>query len=274
MDEMIIRKACPSDIQAIAEISRLTWEGDDYLEGKAPGWISDGTLRVGEYRGSVLGTFRISPMPCGVIWLEALRVHSDHRGMGLGRRLAEEAFNIGREMIHRGPFSCMEFSTYINNHESIHISISQGFRLVNKFILMTRDNIEPDGEVLAAEPTGADFPEAVDHIPCGWKYPRLSSEGIDWALKRCDAYRNRGVVFLRSKSSDETTPIRGSWSDPDGFLEGAETAAAASGDTHCCIVVHESRSDIIDKARRRGYGTWEPVEGHNILVFRYEPGSM
>ncbi|MBN2586065.1 MAG: GNAT family N-acetyltransferase [Candidatus Fermentibacteraceae bacterium] len=271
MDEMIIRKACPGDIKAIAEISRLTWEGDDYLEGKAPGWISDGTLHVGEYRGSVLGTFRMSPMPCGVIWLEALRVHPDHRGAGMGRRLAGEAFDIGREMIRRGPFRCMEFSTYINNHESIHISVSQGFRPVNRFILMTRDGIGSCGEALAAEPSGTDFTEAVGHIPCGWKYPRLSGEGIEWALRKCDAFRYREVVFLRRKSSDETTPISGSRSDPGGFLEGAEAAASARGEKHCCIVVHESRGDIVDEARRRGYGTWEPVEGYNILVYRYEP---
>ena len=273
MGDIVFRNALSGDMEAIAEISRLTWDGEDYLEAMATAWISDGTLRVGELDGRVIGTFRISPMPCGVIWLEALRVHPDQRGRGLGRRLGSEAFRIGRELIEAGEGDCLEFSTYVNNLESIHISTSQGFRVVNRFMLMSREGAGPGGGAAAIEPSPEDFREVQDHIPCGWKYPRNCPEGIKWSLRQCQAYRYNDVILLRKRGSDETTPISGSRQDPEGFLDGAESVAFAAGDDHTCIVVHESRTDLLRLARERGYSTWEPVEGFNVLVFRYDRGA-
>ena len=69
--------------------------------------------------------------------------------------------------------------------------------------------------------------------------------------------------------SDETTPLRGALDDPDSFLDGAEAAALTAGDSHSCIIVHESCKNVIERAYHRGYGTWEPVDNYNVLVFRY-----
>jgi len=57
------------DMQDIEAISRTTWDGDDYLEKKARRWIRDGSLHAGELDGRVIGTFRLSPMPAGVLWM-------------------------------------------------------------------------------------------------------------------------------------------------------------------------------------------------------------
>jgi ribosomal protein S18 acetylase RimI-like enzyme len=271
MDGIVCREARFGDLDDIAEISSLTWEGDDYLGGSAGAWITDGTLRVGEMDGRVIGTFRISPMPCGVIWMEALRVHPEYRGRGLGRRLGGEAFRIGREMMSAGAGDCLEFSTYVNNMESIHISTSQGFRVVNRFMLMSREGAEPGDGAVATKPSPDDFREVGEHIPCGWKFPRSCPEGVEWSLRECQAYRYGDVLLLRKKGSDETTPIAGSRLNPEGFLDGAESVASAAGDGHTCIVVHESRTDVIRLARARGYGTWEPTDGFNVLVFRFGP---
>lgn len=271
MDGIVFREARPGDLDDIAEISRLTWEGEDYLGDSATAWITDGTLRVGDIDGRVIGTFRISPMPCGVIWMEALRVHPEFRGRGLGRRLGGEAFRIGREMMRAGEGDCLEFSTYVNNMESIHISVSQGFRVVDRFMLMSREGAGSGDGAVAAKPSHEDFREVGDHIPCGWKYPRNCPEGIDWSLRECQAYRYGHVLLLRKRGSDETTPVAGSLEDPEGFLDGAESVAAAAGDDRTCIVVHESRTDLIRLASARGYSTWEPVDGFNVLVFRFGP---
>ncbi len=269
MSEINIRIAIMDDIEDIAAISRTTWDGDDYLEKKAPGWIRDSSLYAGELDGKVVGTFRLSAMPEGVLWMEALRVHKDYRNRGYGRQLADASFETGKKIIGSGKAKCMEFSTYFKNAESIHISISQGFRVVNRFMLMNREGIDSTALNERIEPSEADFMSLPGHIPCGWKYPRLCRGGIEWALQRCDTWMRGDVLFLRERNSNETTPLRGAEDDPDSFLDGAEAAASSAGDSHSCIVLHESGIKVIERAFERGYDTWEPVEGCNVLIFRY-----
>jgi len=269
MSELNIRIATMDDIEDIAAISRTTWDGDDYLEKKAPRWIRDSSLYAGELDSKVVGTFRLSAMPEGVLWMEALRVHKDYRNRGYGRQLADASFETGKKMIGSGKAKCMEFSTYFKNAESIHISISQGFRIVNRFMLMRKEGIDPSTRIERFEPLERDFAGIIQHIPCGWKYPRLGHEGIEWALRMCDTWRAGEVLFLRKNDSDETTPIKGSEEDPDSFLDGAEAAAMKAGHSDSCIVLHESGIKVIERAFERGYDTWEPVEGCNVLIFRY-----
>lgn len=270
MLKLSIRTAIMDDMEDIAAISRTTWDGDDYLEQKARRWIMDGSLFVGELDGRVVGTFRLSPMPAGVLWMEGLRVHLKYRNHGYGRQLADAAFSTGKKIIGSGKARYMEFSTYIMNDESIHISVSQGFRVVNRFILMTRESIDSSREIERIEPSNRDFMSLTGHIPCGWKYPLLCPEGIKWALNRCDAWRAGEVLFIRKNDSNETTPLRGAEEDPDSFLDGAEAAAMKAGDSDSCIVIHESDKKTIERAFDRGYDTWEPVDGYNVLIFRYE----
>ncbi|RKZ08761.1 hypothetical protein DRQ25_08285 [Candidatus Fermentibacteria bacterium] len=269
MSELNIRIAIMDDIEDIAAISRTTWDGDDYLEKKARRWIRDSSLYAGELDGKVVGTFRLSAMPEGVLWMEALRVHKDYRNCGYGRQLADASFGTGKKIIGSGKAKCMEFSTYFKNAESIHISVSQGFRVVNRFMLMNREGIDSTALNERIEPSDADFMFLRGHIPCGWKYPRLCRGGIEWALQRCDTWRRGDVLFLRERNSNETTPLRGAEDYPDSFLDGAEAAASSAGDSHSCIVLHESGIKVIERAFERGYDTWEPVEGCNVLIFRY-----
>ncbi len=269
MSELSIRIAAMDDMEDIAAISRTTWDGDDYLEKKALRWIRDRSLYAGELDGVVVGTFRLSHMPQGVLWMEGLRVHKDYRNRGYGRQLADASFEVGKKIIENGKAKCMEFSTYFKNLESIHISVSQGFRVVNRFILMNKEGIDSIAKIERIEPSDADFMFLPGHIPCGWKYPRLCPDGIEWALQRCDAWRRGDVLFLRERNSDETTPLRGAEDDPESFLDGAEAAALRAGESHSCIVLHESGKKVIERAFERGYDTWEPVEGCNVLIFRY-----
>ncbi len=269
MSELGIRIAVMDDLEDIAAISRTTWDGDDYLEKKAPRWIRDCSLYAGELDGRVVGTFRLSPMPAGVLWMEALRVKLEYRSRGYGRQLADAAFDTGKKIIESGRAECMEFSTYFRNDESIHISFTQGFRVVNRFILMNREGIDSTAEIEKIKPSDEDFMSLPGYIPCGWKYPRLCPEGIEWALQRCDVWRTGDVLLLRERNSDESTPLGGSEEDPDGFLDGAEAAALRAGASHSCIVLHESCRKVIERAFERDYNTWDPADDYNVLIFRY-----
>jgi GNAT superfamily N-acetyltransferase len=267
---MKIRKGNERDFQAVVSISRSTWEGEDYLEKMAMEWIADETLFVAEEAEKVIGTYRISPMPEGVLWLEALRIHSDFRGRGLGRLLADDAFARGRAAMKAGDARCLEFSTYINNSESIHISLSQGFRIVNRYLLLTLPDPEQECQPVEFNPAHCDFDELHQHIPCGWKYPRLCPEGIDWAREYCEFFRWGGISMLRKRDSNEATPLRGGRLKPEEFLRTAEAVAAARGEDESCIVLHVWDSEVISAALDRGYSSWEPVDECNVLILRYD----
>ena len=269
MSELIIRPARFSDMNDIASISRTTWEGDDYLERLAPSWIEDGGFYIGMLDNRGIGTFRITLMPDGVLWFEGLRVHVDFRGKGYGRLLADDALEIAKEKIRKGEAECVEFSTYFLNSESIIISKSQGFRKVNGFILMTKENPENSNSVKKVNASWKDFAKCSGHIPCGWKFPRTCSEGMEWVRTRAEFYSIGDVSFMMRNDSGEFTPLKGSSDNPECFLAGAESVASRLGRSNLQIIVHESFDSIIEEAYKRTYTTWDPVDGPNILVFRY-----
>lgn len=270
MSELIIRSARLSDMNDISSISRTTWEGEDYLESLAPSWIEDGGFYIGLLDNRVIGTFRITLMPDRVLWFEGLRVHMDFQGKGYGRVLADTALEIARGKIKSGEAECVEFSTYFLNSESIIISESQGFKRVNGFMLMTKENPEHSAIVRKIDASWKDFAICPGHIPCGWKFPRTCSEGMEWAKTRAEIYTNGDASFMMMTSSGEFTPLGGSPDNPVRFLEGAKTAAHMHGESKVQIIVHETFNSIIEEAYSRNYTTWDPVDGPNILLFRYE----
>lgn len=271
MTAVKVRRAEIKDIGRIASISRSTWEGSDYLEGRSAEWIDDGSLFVGEHLGEVVGTFRISRMPDGVLWLEALRVHGDLRGRGFGRSLADAAFQRGLEMIRKGKGNSIELSTYINNHESIHIIESQGFSIADRFVILCKELEGEHADIQRIEPSSEYFDDELEHISCGWKFPRLCPEGIRWALKRSRAYRCREASFLMKNDSSSVFPLRGAEKDPDDLLRGAEAAAKLSGCQQVELMLPLAYSCLISSSIAGGYESWEPLEEYNVLVFRYDP---
>lgn len=270
MSELIIRPARLSDMNDIASISRTTWEGDDYLERLAPSWMEDGGFYIGLLDERGIGTFRIILMPDCVLWFEGLRIHVNYRGRGYGRLLADAALEIARGKIESGEAECVEFSTYFLNSESIIISESQGFRRVNGFMLMTKENPESIVCVKRIDASWKDFAICPGHIPCGWKFPRTCLKGMEWVRARAEIYGIGDVSFMVRNNSGEFTPLKGSSDNPECFLAGAESVASALGKSDLQIVVHETFDSIIKEAYNRNYTTWDPVDGPNILIFRYD----
>jgi hypothetical protein len=208
-------------------------------------------------------------MPDGVLWFEGLRVHVDFRGKGYGRILADAALEIAKERIRNGEAECVEFSTYFLNTESIVISESQGFRRVNGFMLLTKENPGNSTSVKKIEASWKDFAICPGHIPCGWKFPRTCPEGMEWVRTRAEFYSIEDVSFMMKNNSVDFTPLNGSSDNPERFLAGAETVVSRLGKNDLQIFVHETYDSIIEEAYNRDYTTWDPVDGSNILVFRY-----
>lgn len=255
---------------SIAAISRNTWDGDDYLEDAAPGWMLGDGFYVGVLDDDVIGTFRITGMPDGVLWLEGLRVHPAFQGRGLGRRLSDTAWRLGKLAITEGRASRMEFSTYFMNVESIHLALSRGFRRVNGFLCLGLQDIPARCGAVPISPAEGLLTGFHVHVPVGWKAVLKGAEGLKWLQGNARFLEFRGAAMLRAVSSAMYTPLTGSEQVPEDFLDGVEADAGGKGDCSAQIVLRPDMTGIREAALERGYMSWDPVEDVNMVVYRWE----
>ncbi len=273
VSRMLVRPLCEDDLDDIAWISRSIWDGGDYIPSVAPAWLKEGGFYGGELDGRIVGTFRMTLMPTGVLWFEGLRIHSDLQGQGFGRILADRALEIGDSIITEGYANCQEFCTYIFNVESLEIARSQGFEVVNGFLLLVRDGPFLPAEVREIEASSTSIPDRGGHIPCGWKHPRYSSEGIRWTMERSIQLACGSARMMKRSNSETYIPLRGSAEYPYDLLNGVEGDAFARDSESAELILHSSQTEIIEEAYRRGWGMWKKTEENNILVLRRIPSD-
>src|SRR2546429_1162990 len=84
-----IRKATAVDKAPILEICKNIWNGHDYLPGVWDDWLADkdGRLIVATVKGRTVGVAHASLQTPDVAWLEGVRVHEKHRGLGIAGML-------------------------------------------------------------------------------------------------------------------------------------------------------------------------------------------
>jgi GNAT superfamily N-acetyltransferase len=151
----------PRDKAAVLAISARIWEGTDYLPRVFDAWVANAAAYfAGAWLGEdLIGCGRLMPFDRRRAWLEGLRVHPDHQGLGLGREMSHHLFRYGRD---RG-YESLLFSTYFRNASSIRISETAGFRPVAVFSNLELDLAElPAGASEGASPgiSGREFPAA------------------------------------------------------------------------------------------------------------------
>lgn len=129
-ERLTIRRARPEDRDAIFEMSKSIWGGEDYLPRVWDDWVADrkGVLLTVLHRGRPIGTSKISVMAPGEVWLEGLRLHPDFQGRGLSKQIHRATF---REAMKLDP-KRVRYSTWIGNEASRHIAETHGFWLVGR----------------------------------------------------------------------------------------------------------------------------------------------
>ncbi len=274
--DLLIRPAEPGDRADLAEISRTTWEGHDYLEGVADSWLTDSGFIVGELSGRVVACGKISRMPGDVAWLEGLRVHSEFRGRGLGRVMSDRILEEALRLLQEGRFTGIEFSTYINNLESRAMAERQGFRITELFHVVGIEDITPPSTPMELTPvdiTAEDLAIYLEHAPCGWKYIHArEKDSLAWLRANAGIWQTPGGVrFLASNRDMEISPLSSALTDPGEFIKGA-LSLVASMDRDCAeIMIHDSHGHVIRAALNAGFSYWEEPGTANIPVYRYLP---
>ena len=128
---LTLRKGRYEDKEAIKEISKTIWEGNDYLPNIFDKWVDDkeGEFTIVEIDGVVKGCAKFTVLSPGEYWLEGIRVASDTRGQGIGKKVTEYYIQKAKEM----DFDTLSLSSYINNHESRKIVEANGFKITTGF---------------------------------------------------------------------------------------------------------------------------------------------
>lgn len=268
MKELHIRPADYPDLPRLAEISRNTWEGSDYLEKVAARWISEGGLFVGTVSGQVIGAVKVTRMPSGVVWLEGLRVHPHFRSQGFGRRLVEFATDVGRAAIDSGEARAMEFATYVHNTESIAIASDLGFEMTEAFYILTRPGIPASGvRPERVEDVEGELSRMGRHLSAGWTFVRNTPDGRAWLMERAYALRHGRAVFLAQRSGNCYIPLPSGLESAAELPEGVSAHAAARGQQEHHIVLPEGAREALATLLGMGYESWEELSGPNMLVF-------
>jgi GNAT superfamily N-acetyltransferase len=273
-NELIIRKATLKDLIDIGEISRTTWDGEDYLETVSGEWIKQPGFIVGELQGRVIACGKITPMPAQIAWLEGLRVHSDFRGKGIGRVMSDEILRIVLEKLRSGEFRSIEFSTYINNAESRSMAGKQGFSVAELFHVIGMDDFAQSSSPAVPEeftPSASDFSVYPLHAPCGWKFIHHCARGsLEWMKANAEFWQvSTGARFLASRRGMEISPLAGAFADPAGFIQGAFALAGINKLDSLELVIHDEHKDILSTALKSGFSYWETPGEANLPVYRF-----
>lgn len=265
-----IRPVVPADIPGIAEISRNTWDGEDYLLSVADSWIAEGGFMAGEIDGTIFGCYKITLMPGGVAWLEGLRVLPSFRGRGLGRMLAEDSFEKAAGSRRSGLIGSIEFETYYHNVESIAIAVSRGFEPVEKFSLLFRNAIADSGpqDSRPAVLCGEDLAPYALRVPLGWKVIHRTPRILEDLAVRSSAVECSGLRFFSRPGDNVFTLCSSSLADPAAAGRAAARFAAASGSDTAELMIPGTMTDVVAALLSDGWGYWEEPAEPNAWIFR------
>lgn len=256
----VIREARKEDQNAIEEIGRLTWEGHDYLPRVFRRWLFDGNFFVVEEDGKAVATAKLTKLPCGVGWMEGLRVHPSYRGRGLARKLQEHLISLGKRMASRGELETLMYATYTKNEASIHLGLSTGFRIVKRFHHMLR---EPEASDADLRRVSLIVP-SIGLIPVGWVFVRGCDETVKWLKDHVEAYEVGETGFFLPKE-------RGSIFTPFDYerlkeaLPGMMKIASKRRKERMSIMVPEDMPHVVEMLRSMGFSQWELKEP-DVLV--------
>jgi ribosomal protein S18 acetylase RimI-like enzyme len=126
-----VRRGTTDDYQNVLQLLSQVWE-DDYVEHLWLQWAQEaekGIVLVAEYENELVGTSYVNFMPHNACWFQALRVHPEHRRLGIGRALTSVSLELsranGREYAYLGIDA--------DNTASLTLTARAGFRRVSEY---------------------------------------------------------------------------------------------------------------------------------------------
>lgn len=127
MEGLCVRRARVEDRAKVLQVEALSTPNLRYLGAVFEHWVHDqvGELIVAELDGEMVGVGKLTVVPDGSAWLEALRVTPAAQGKGVGKRFYDRFFEIAA--VRRIP--SMRMYTGIRNAASKGLAERYGFHL-------------------------------------------------------------------------------------------------------------------------------------------------
>jgi len=123
-----IRPLKESDREDILEIARHTWDGHDYVPYFFDKWLTDTNSHpVGmEFQGHIIAIANLRVIDNGRTgWMEALRVHPDHREKKLATIMTKYVVELAKSL----PVERIRYTTAVDNTKSLHLAESVGMKI-------------------------------------------------------------------------------------------------------------------------------------------------
>jgi ribosomal protein S18 acetylase RimI-like enzyme len=136
------RRLTHEDYEDICDISKDIWGGTDYLPKVFHKWVEDEGYFLGvidSTKNKVIGVGKLSILQDKSGWLEGLRVHTEYRGLKLGRKISETLLNIAKDYLKAGKVKKIAFATHLDNVESISLMKKLNFKLREKLYVFYKD---------------------------------------------------------------------------------------------------------------------------------------
>lgn len=156
MSEITLRSARPTDAADVRTLSGEIWEGEDYVPRRFGDWVADdqGEFTVAYEGDTLVGFGKLTELAPGEWWMEGLRVHPEHRGRGIARRLHHHAVDLAIR-IGRG---VVRLATNGQNKPVHKLCRETGFRRVAAYRLAEIDVAKGDRPGHFAHPDTTDLP--------------------------------------------------------------------------------------------------------------------
>ena len=267
LSKCLIRPAQMQDTNALLKMSQTIWDGHDYLPNILGRWIREEGFLVAEYEGMIVGCTKISRFPHDVIWFEGLRVHGRFQGMGLGNLLNQAAYEYARAEAALNPKLGFEFCTYYKNHESIHLAQKLGFRIVQKFYVITKRGVKNIRQPELAHSYDLAWFDCFDsHIPCGWQAVHRHPDSLPWMQARTKILASpRGRYLLGGISGYTIAPLMA----PNlNIIEDLGYFQAFYGSYKAIeLVLNMAWAPLVPALIQKGFRFWDDEPAPNMYIF-------
>lgn len=140
--DIIVRRAKIEDKARALDVESKATPNLRYLDVMFEHWVHDtqGDFSVAEIDGVLVGVAKLTVLPDGSAWLEALRVAPFAQGKGVGKQFYQHFFTVARE---RG-IPSMRMYTGVRNAVSKGLAERFGFRLAATYRGASRE-VQPFG---------------------------------------------------------------------------------------------------------------------------------
>ena len=132
-----------SDRQAVTTLCAQMWDGHDYIPQVFDDWLAHSlgrfTAVIDEDRKALIGVGKLTSITERDWWIEGLRVDSNYRGRGVGRRL--HAYHVDLWQQLSPPASAVRLLTDNDNLVIHRFSERAGFRLMGEVLPYRAESI-------------------------------------------------------------------------------------------------------------------------------------